>query len=48
MTYSFRGIVDYCRDRKLGSTQGDTVLEEKFLHLDQQAAGKERATLGLA
>ena len=41
---------DYCHDRKHGIGEADLVMamELRALHLDWQAAGRQRKTLGLA
>ena len=44
LVYSFRGLVHYHHDGKHGGLQANIVLEKELrvLHLDLQAAGRER------
>jgi hypothetical protein len=46
LAYSFRGLVHYHHGRKHDSRQANTVLEKELrvLHLESQAAGREKAT----
>ena len=50
LAYGFRILIHYHLGGKHGSTQTDTVLEKELrvLHLDQQAAGRERERATLA
>ena len=48
VNYSSRGLVHYHHGREHSGTQADMVLEKlKVLHLDPEAAGRERLWAGM-